>query len=84
MNITDAEAAYHRVIHLKARTGDLILLSQAAQQEGMPASIVELGKAIDANTTAFNAYSANQSPGNLEAWQKATAALRQIVNPSVA
>ena len=77
--VPEAEAAYDRVTHFLAQSGDTDLLIAAAAQGGMPAPIVTIGNAIKASLDAFNAYTADPSEANLTAWQAADTTLRDLL-----
>lgn len=80
MRISDAQAAYHRVVNLNAIDGDALLLRDAARQKGMPAEIVTLGNAVATLLLAYRAYNHAHSPENAHAYEVAIVAVQALVN----
>jgi hypothetical protein len=80
MRISDAQAAYHRVVNLNAIDGDALLLRDAARQKGMPAEIVTLGNAIATLLMTYQAYTQAHTPKNAHAYEVAIAAVQALVN----
>lgn len=66
--VPDAQAAYDRVTHLVAHSGDMDLVIAAAQQGGMPAPIVDIGTVLKTLKDAWEAYQINPSIPNTQAW----------------